>query len=79
VANAWKAENLNTDSLLQYFTEELGAKYFMALAHHHDNFDNWNSTYQEWNSVNVGPKRDIIGEFNESAKKYGVPLRCKHA
>lgn len=74
VANAWKAENLNTDSLLQYFTEELGAKYFMALAHHHDNFDNWNSTYQEWNSVNVGPKRDIIGEFNESAKKYGVPF-----
>jgi len=74
VANAWKAENLNTDSLLQYFTDDLGARYFMALAHHHDNFDNWNSTYQEWNSVNVGPKRDIIGEFNESAKKYGVPF-----
>ncbi len=74
VANAWKAENLNTDSLLKYFTEDLGARYFMALAHHHDNFDNWNSTYQPWNSVNVGPKRDIIGEFSKSAKKYGVPF-----
>lgn len=74
VAYAWKAENLNTDSLLQYFTEDLGAKYFMALAHHHDNFDNWDSKYQPWNSVNVGPKRDIIGEFGESAKKYGVPF-----
>ncbi|WP_430931284.1 alpha-L-fucosidase [Saccharicrinis sp. 156] len=74
VANAWKAGKLETDSLLQYFTEELGAKYFMALAHHHDNFDNWNSTYHEWNSVNVGPKRDIVGEFCKSAKKYNVPF-----
>lgn len=74
VANSWKAENLNTDDLLQYFTEDLGAKYFMALAHHHDNFDNWNSVYHEWNSVNVGPKRDIIGEFSKSAKKYGIPF-----
>ncbi len=74
VANAWKAEKLNTDSLLHYFTEDLGARYFMALAHHHDNFDNWNSKYQEWNSVNVGPKRDIIGEFCQSAKKYKVPF-----
>ncbi|MDW7691184.1 alpha-L-fucosidase [Flammeovirgaceae bacterium SG7u.111] len=74
VIHEWKAEKLNTDELLQYFTKDLGAKYFMALAHHHDNFDNWNSTYQEWNSVNVGPKRDIIGEFSESAKKFGVPF-----
>lgn len=74
VANAWKTENLDTDKLLKYFTENLGAKYFMALAHHHDNFDNWNSKYQPWNSVNIGPKRDIIGDFSKSAKKYGVPF-----
>ncbi|MDW5290280.1 alpha-L-fucosidase [Formosa sp. PL04] len=74
VINEWKAEKLDTDALLKYFTEDLGAKYFMALAHHHDNFDNWNSIHQEWNSVNMGPKRDIIGEFSKSAKKYGVPF-----
>ena len=74
VIHQWKAEKLDTDQLLKYFTEDLGAKYFMALAHHHDNFDNWDSTYQEWNSVNVGPKRDIIGEFCESAKKFKVPF-----
>jgi len=74
VINEWKAENLDTDELLKYFTEDLGAKYFMALAHHHDNFDNWNSKYQPWNSVNVGPKQDIIGAFSKSAKKYGVPF-----
>ena len=74
VIHQWKAEKLDTDKLLEYFTEDLGAKYFMALAQHHDNFDNWDSTYQEWNSVNVGPKQDIIGEFCKSAKKFKVPF-----
>ena len=62
VIHEWKAENLDTDALLKYF-KKLGAKYFVALANHHDHFDNFNSTYHPWNSVNVGPKRDIFGEF----------------
>lgn len=74
VIHEWKAENLDTDKLLNYFKNDLGARYFMALAHHHDNFDNWNSTHHEWNTVNVGPKRDIIGEFSKSAKKYDIPF-----
>ncbi len=73
VLHQWKTENLDTDALLKYF-KSLGAKYFVALANHHDHFDNWNSTYQPWNSVNVGPHRDIIGEFAKSSKKYGIPF-----
>ncbi len=73
VINDWKAENLDTDALLQYF-KSLGAKYFVALANHHDHFDNFNSSYHPWNSVNIGPKRDIIGEFEKSSKKYGIPF-----
>lgn len=72
VINEWKAENLDTDALLKYF-KKIGAKYFVALANHHDRFDNFNSTHFEWNSVNIGPKRDIIGEFSQSAKKYNIP------
>jgi len=73
VIHEWNAENLNTDELIQYF-KGLGAKYFMALANHHDHFDNFNSTYQTWNSVNVGPKRDLIGEFRTSARKFNIPF-----
>jgi len=72
VINEWKAENLDTDYLVQYF-KSIGAKYFMALANHHDRFDNFSSTYFQWNSVNIGPKRDIVGEFGKSSKKYGLP------
>jgi alpha-L-fucosidase len=73
VINSWKAERLNTDSLMRYF-KEIGAKYFMALAVHHDRFDNFNSTHHAWNSVNIGPKRDIVGDFEKSARKYKIPF-----
>jgi alpha-L-fucosidase len=73
VINEWKAENLDTDYLVEYF-KSLGAKYFMALANHHDRFDNFNSSHFTWNSVNIGPKRDIIGEFEKSSKKHGLPF-----
>ena len=49
-----------------------GAKYFVALANHHDNFDCWDSRYQPWNSVNVGPKRDIVGTWEKVARAHGL-------
>lgn len=73
VIHHWKAEKLDTDALIKYF-KDLGAKYFVILANHHDHFDNFDSTHHPWNSVNVGPKRDIVGEFELSAKKYGIPF-----
>jgi len=73
VIHEWKAENLDTDALMQYF-KKIGAKYFVILANHHDHFDNFNSTHHPWNSVNVGPKRDIVGEFEKSARKFDMPF-----
>lgn len=73
ICNAWKAENWNPKELVNLY-KRVGAKYFMALANHHDNLDLWNSPYQEWNSVNIGPKRDIIGEWSAVCKEAGLPL-----
>ena len=71
VIHEWKAANLDADKLLAFYKDS-GAKYFMALANHHDNFDNYNSKYQPWNSVNVGPRKDLIGEFAAAARKNGL-------
>ncbi len=73
VINEWKAEAWEPDSLVRFY-KSVGARYFMALANHHDNFDLWDSKYQPWNSVNMGPKRNIISEWAEVCKKYGLPL-----
>ena len=71
--NEWKAEKWDPDFLIQLY-KETGAKYFMALANHHDNMDLYNSRYQPWNSVNMGPKKDIIAGWAEACDKYGLPL-----
>ncbi len=67
----WKAEKWDPDRLMQLY-QKAGAKYFCMIAMHHDNFDCWDSRFQRWNSVNMGPKRDIAGEWQKAAKKYGL-------
>jgi len=71
VIREWRAEHFDPDKLLAFYNEN-GAKYFMALAVHCDNFDNYNSKYQPWNSVNLGPHRDIIGDWAAAASKLGL-------
>lgn len=71
--HVWKAENWDPDKLVKLY-KDAGAQYFFTLGNHHDNFDLWNSPYQEWNSVNMGPGRDIVGEWAKACKKYGLPL-----
>jgi alpha-L-fucosidase len=67
----WKAENFDPDTLLALFKRS-GAKYFTPCAVHHDNFDLWDSKHHEWNAVNMGPKKDLIGMFREATLKAGL-------
>jgi alpha-L-fucosidase len=71
IDNLWHAENWDPDKLMQLY-KAAGAKYFMALANHHDNFDTYDSKWQPWNSVNIGPHKDIIGIWAKTAHKYGL-------
>ena len=67
----WKAERWDPDRLMALY-KQAGAKYFCVIAQHHDNFDCWNSKFHKWNSVNLGPKRDIVGEWKKAADRYGL-------
>jgi alpha-L-fucosidase len=82
VIHQWKAEKWDPDQLVSLY-KRVGAKYFFAMANHHDNLDLWNSKYQSWNSVNVGPKKDLIGGWAKAAKKqrlpFGVSVHAAHA
>lgn len=82
VINEWKAEEWQPDSLVRFY-KSVGARYFMALGNHHDNMDLWDSKYQPWNSVNMGPKKDILKGWERAARKhglyFGVSLHADHA
>jgi alpha-L-fucosidase len=67
----WKGENWDPEGLMQLY-KRAGAKYFCAIAQHHDNIDCWNSKFHRWNSVNMGPKRDVIGLWGKAARKHGL-------
>jgi alpha-L-fucosidase len=67
----WKAEKFDADYLLGLY-KKAGARYFMTMGVHHDNFDLWNSKYNKWNAVNMGPKKDIVGQFKKAAQKHGL-------
>lgn len=71
VIRDWKADKWNPAYLIERYYKA-GARYFMTLGQHHDNFDLWNSPYQPWNSVNMGPERDIVGEWKKECEKYGL-------
>src|SRR5260370_35255621 len=50
-----------------------GAKYFVSMGVHHDNFDMWNSKHQpRWNAAASGPKKDIVGIWRVAARKRGL-------
>ncbi|HEX2585057.1 MAG TPA: alpha-L-fucosidase, partial [Steroidobacteraceae bacterium] len=49
-----------------------GAKYFVSMGVHHDNFDLWNSKHHRWNAAAMGPKRDIVGAWKTAASKRGL-------
>jgi alpha-L-fucosidase len=68
---AWKAERFDPDHLMDLY-KKAGAKYFMTMGVHHDNFDLWNSKYNQWNAVNMGPKKDIVGLWKRAAQKHGL-------
>jgi len=67
----WKAQDWNPDKLMALY-KRAGARYVIGQAMHHDNFDLWNSKYQPWNSVKIGPKRDILGGWEKAARAQGI-------
>ena len=71
VIHAWKAENWDPEKLVALY-KRAGAQYFVAMANHHDNFDNFDSKYQPWNSVNMGPQKDLIGGWAKAARDNGL-------
>ena len=67
----WKAEKWDPERLMELY-KKAGAKYFVSMASHHDNFFLWDSKLHRWNSVQMGPHRDVVGDWQKAAKKNGL-------
>lgn len=74
IIRRWKAARWNPNELVALY-KRCGARYFMAMANHHDNFDLYDSRHQpQWNSVKMGPRKDLVGGWEKAARANGLPF-----
>jgi alpha-L-fucosidase len=67
----FKAENWDPDQWAELFAE-VGAKYVVLTAEHHDGWANWDSDLTPWNAVDKGPHRDLVGDLGKAVRKLGL-------
>lgn len=65
------AEKFDPEEWVHLF-EAAGARYFFPVAEHHDGFQMYDSQLSSFNSVQMGPKRDVLGELKAAAEKTSL-------
>jgi alpha-L-fucosidase len=70
----FKAEMFNPDEWAKLFKES-GAKYIVLTSKHHEGFALWPSQLSwNWNAVDVGPHRDLLGDLTKSVRNAGLKM-----
>lgn len=72
LAPLFKAEAFDAHQWAALFKRS-GARYAMLTSNFHDGYCLWPSPWNpDWNSVAVGPKRDVLGEFCRAVREAGL-------
>lgn len=71
VVDHFKAEQWDPEAWAALFNE-VGAKYVVFTAEHHDGWANWDSDLTPWNAMDKGPKRDLVGELGAALRHHGI-------
>ena len=70
----WKAELFDPAEWADIFKRS-GAKYVVLTSKHHEGFCLWPSVDSwNWNSVDVGPHRDLCGDLIEAVRAEGLRM-----
>lgn len=81
VLRDWNPTKLDPAALTKIY-HDAGARFLIVQGVHHDNFDLWASKHHPWNSAQIGPKRDLLGEWAKAAKaagmRYGVTFHHEY-
>ena len=51
-----------------------GMKYMVMITRHHEGFSLWDSKANPYNSVNYGPHRDLVREFVDACREFGLGI-----
>lgn len=67
----FRAEKFDADEWAELY-KKAGARYVVPGAQHHENFAMWDSKVTPYNSMKMGPKRDVIGELAKAVRNQGM-------
>jgi alpha-L-fucosidase len=67
----FKAEKFDPDSWADLF-KKAGARFAGPVTMFADGFAMWDSRLTRWNSVNMGPRRDVVGELAQAIRKQDM-------
>ena len=67
----WHVDKFDPDEWAQLIIDS-GARYAGPVSEHGDNFSMWNSKVNPINSMNYGPKCDVVGECFKAFRKRGI-------
>ena len=71
-ASLWRAELFNATQWAELFVRS-GARYIVPSSKHHDGFTMWPSQQAwNWNAVDIGPHRDLLGETLAAGRAAGL-------
>uniref|UniRef100_A0A0N5CBH5 Putative alpha-L-fucosidase n=1 Tax=Strongyloides papillosus TaxID=174720 RepID=A0A0N5CBH5_STREA len=71
-AKSFTAQNFNPTNFAS-IVKASGAKYFVFTSKHHEGFTMWPSkTSFGWNSMDIGPKRDIVKELKNAIESEDI-------
>jgi alpha-L-fucosidase len=62
------AENFNADEWVSIF-QKAGAQFVGPVTEHADGFAMWDSKLTKWDAMDMGPRRDIVGEMEKAVRK----------
>ncbi len=65
------AHKFDADEWAELFAKS-GAKFAGPVAEHHDGFAMWDTKYSKWNAAKMGPRRDVVGEFEKAVRKRNM-------
>jgi alpha-L-fucosidase len=69
----FKAQRWDPNEWVELF-RKAGARFVVPVAEHHDGFAMYDSTHTRFNSVNMGPKKDVLGELAGAVRAAGMKL-----
>jgi alpha-L-fucosidase len=78
--NQWADTFANVRIFNVWLTMKSGAKYVVLTSKHHEGYTLWPSAQAwNWNSVDVGPHKDLVGLLTDAVRAKGLRMGLYHS